>query len=269
MSLIETLSIQAKDINLQLRIAQDTPAERDAALRRALQAGCRGMSSILLDPMFLQLYDGSHGWRADLGNVSKLSHAIATHPPAIATHPPAMATPPPDFPGTVVDFVEKEKQLLRSVGWHAQDAELIGEKLLNLILTPSDRSKDGKKAFEEIGHLRNLLCQLDPAPDLGAPARQNGFHGSSLVRRIVPASPSLGARVGSLWPPAFQRPLPGRVKRHGRSRMSLHATWVPRVPSRSCRSTRLGWATCFASHVARGDRVERHGCRCMSHCILM
>jgi DNA-directed RNA polymerase subunit RPC12/RpoP len=34
-------------------------------------------------------------------------------------------------------------------------------------------------------------------------ARQNGFHGSSLVRRIVPgASPSIGASVGTLWPRA-------------------------------------------------------------------
>jgi hypothetical protein len=161
MSLIETLSIQAKDINLQLRIAQDTPAERDAALRRALQAGCRGMSSILLDPMFRQLYEGSTERRAELGDESKLSLAIMI--------------PPPNFRGAVVAFVEQEKQLLRAVGWHAQDAELMGEKLLNLILTPSSRSKDGEEAFKEVGHLRNLLCQLDPAPDLETPPQAHDW----------------------------------------------------------------------------------------------
>jgi hypothetical protein len=164
MSLIETLSIQAKDINLQLRIAQDTPAERDAALRRALQAGCRGMSSVLLDPMFLQLYEGSREGRAELGNVSKLSNALAIKKP-----------PAPDLHGAVLAFVQQEKQLLRAVGWHAQDAELIGEKLLNLILTPSKRSKEGEEAFKEIGHLRNLLCQLDPAPDLETPPQAHDW----------------------------------------------------------------------------------------------
>jgi hypothetical protein len=157
MSLIETLSIQAKDINLQLRIAQDTPAERDAALRRALQAGCRGLSSVLLDPMFRQLYEGSMGRRAELGDWSKLSIALAIKPPGSDPLP------------AVVAFVQQEKQLLRAVGWHAQDAELIGEKLLNLILTPSDRSENGAEAFKEIGRIRNLLCQLDPAPDLETP----------------------------------------------------------------------------------------------------
>jgi hypothetical protein len=51
-----------------------------------------------------------------------------------------------------------------------------------------------------------------------------------------------------------------------RAKMSLHETWVLRMPGRSCRSRRLGGATRSAPHVARDDRLERHCRRCMSHC---
>ena len=46
--------------------------------------------------------------------------------------------------------------------------------------------------------------------------------------------------------------------------MSLHGAWITKVPGRSCRSMRLGGATCSTPHVARRERVERHGRRGMS-----
>jgi hypothetical protein len=174
MSLAETLAARANDIGFQLHLARE-PSQRQVALQRAIQAGCAGLNTVLLDPLFFQTYEGSKAARRSLGR-----KAIRSKDPV-------------DVPiigeEQFAAFVAAEKKLLRTVGFDVQHAELIGEKLLNILRTP--RNDQGTESLEELQSLRDILCRLDPAPDTHTPDKEVD-HSSDWLSGLVHVGLSLG-----------------------------------------------------------------------------